>query len=170
LSRYLQRDFTGAEELLRGCVAEEFELPSTFCHLTRVLLMMIGTEKRAKRPTMPGSIASMRLPMSWPHLVPSVLFAILDGAEFSAVVGQIKSVLRRSAAQSEWTFVPCSITCRHAWANPITVSPGARRCALQPERGASPQTTFPSGLTRPQSPERTRSVLRTTRMAHSNLG
>lgn len=107
LSRYLRRDFTGAEELLRGCVAEEFELPSTFCHLTRVLLMM-NRDGEAREETNHAWEHREHAP---PYVVARTLFlqclfAMLDGAEFSAVVGQIKSVLRRSAAQSEWTVRP----------------------------------------------------------------
>ncbi|MGB9032306.1 MAG: proteasome accessory factor PafA2 family protein [Acidobacteriaceae bacterium] len=107
LSRYLQRDFIGAEELLRGCVAEEFELPSTFCHLTRVLLMM-NRDGEAREE---ANHAWERRELAPPYVVARTLFfrclfAMQDGAEFSAPLGQIKSVLHRFSAHSDWTIRP----------------------------------------------------------------
>jgi hypothetical protein len=107
LSRYLQRDFISAEELLRGCVAEDFELASTFCHLTRVLLMM-NRDGEAREEM---NHAWEHREHAQPYVVARTLFfqclfAMLDGAEFSAMLGQVKSVLHRFGAHSEWTVRP----------------------------------------------------------------
>src|SRR2546428_9073182 len=37
---YLKEDYRGAERVLRGLLEEGFEIPSTHCHLARVLLLM----------------------------------------------------------------------------------------------------------------------------------
>ncbi len=107
LSCYLRRDFTRAEELLRGCVADDFELPSTHCHLARVLLMT-NRDGEAREEANHAWEHREHAP---PYVVARTLFfqclfAMLDGAEFSAVVGQVKSVLCGSAAHSDWTVRP----------------------------------------------------------------
>ncbi|MFZ0692340.1 MAG: proteasome accessory factor PafA2 family protein, partial [Acidobacteriaceae bacterium] len=107
LGRYLQGDFTGAEELLRGCVAEDFELPSTHCHLARVLLMM----NRDAEARVEVSHAWELREHAPPYVVVrtlffQILFAMLDATDFSALIGQVKSVLVRRAAHSEWTIRP----------------------------------------------------------------
>ena len=56
---------------------------------------------------MPGSFASIAPPYVVARtLFFQVLFAMQDGTEFSALMGQMKSVLLRLSAHSDWTIRP----------------------------------------------------------------
>jgi hypothetical protein len=151
LSRYLQRDFISAEELLRRCVAEEFELPSTFCHLARVLLMMNrDTEAREE-----ANHAWERRELAPPYVVARTLFlqclfAMLDGGEFSAVLGQIKSVLHRFGAHSEWTVRPMLDHLRPRLGEPNYTLLRALADALSNPGAMSRLSEFPQWLDAPE--------------------
>ncbi len=105
--RILSGDYSGAEELLRGLLQEEFEVPSTHCHLARVLLM---TDREAE--------ARQEIDQAWAtrekaraYAVPRILFfqcvfTMLDAADTTTTVGQIKAALRAPAAHLDWTTQP----------------------------------------------------------------
>jgi proteasome accessory factor A len=105
--RILSGDYAGAEALLRVLLAERFCLPSTHCHLARVLLM---TDREAE--------AREQIGMGWAihrnaptyvvgrMLFFQIIFALFDGADISALVEQIKAVLQMPGADLDWTIRP----------------------------------------------------------------
>ena len=105
--RILSGDFAGAEVLLRGLLAEGFMLPSTHCHMARVLLM---TDREAE--------ARRNIARAWAireqadeYVVPRILFfqcvfAIFEGVAITAIVGQIREALHGEDAHLDWTIRP----------------------------------------------------------------
>lgn len=100
-------DYAQAESLLRRCLEEEFEVPGTHCHLARVLVML-GRESEARdeirraweaHPEGPAYVRARILFFQ-------CLFAMLDRAEFSDFVRQIKAVLVEGYAHSDWNIDP----------------------------------------------------------------
>jgi hypothetical protein len=106
-SCYQNGNYVRAVELLRGLVAERWELPGTHCHLVRVLLMMDRTDEArqelnlalANRAEAPSCILPRILFLQ-------CLFAMVDGAEFDGIVAQIKRALRAPGAHLDWTIRP----------------------------------------------------------------
>jgi proteasome accessory factor A len=106
-NRILGGDYSGAEALLRGLLQERFAAPSTHCHLARVLLMT-GREAEARA----------QIHQAWAireqadaYVVARILFfqcvfTMLDEADSSLVVGQIKAALRAPDAHLDWTILP----------------------------------------------------------------
>jgi len=100
-------NFSGAEELLRGVVAEEFEVASNRCHLARVLMMM-DREPEAREEV---SLAWSAREGAASYVVPRILFfrllfAVLDGQDLVEPIAQIKELLQDSSACSSWTIRP----------------------------------------------------------------
>ena len=99
--------FAAAEELLRGCVAEGFEVASNRCHLARVLVMMDreleAREEIAKAWDARDEAHSYVRPRI---LFFRCLFAILDGESPAEPITQIKDALRAGYAHSSWTIHP----------------------------------------------------------------
>jgi hypothetical protein len=105
--RYLNRDYSGAEALLRRLLAEQFELPSTHTHLARVL---VATDRFAE--------ARLEIERAWAthevgpgYVLPrilffQILFAILDEADFGSLIEQMKAALHAGDAHSGWTIQP----------------------------------------------------------------
>lgn len=105
--RILCGDFAGAEVLLRGLLAERFALPSTNCHMARVLLMTDRESEAREQINQAWAIRGQ----ADAYVVPRILFfrcifAIFDNAEMSSVVDQIRSALRESLSRSDWTILP----------------------------------------------------------------
>jgi len=105
--RILTGDYPGAEALLRGLLRERFAVPSTHCHLARVLLM---TDREAE--------ARERINQAWrlreqapAYVVLRILFfqcvfAMFDGANITPIVGRIKTALRQPDPHLDWTIQP----------------------------------------------------------------
>lgn len=105
--RILSGDFAGAETLLRGLIEERFILPSTHCHMARVLLM---TDREPE--------AREQIRMAWAiheeadtYVVPRILFfqcvfAMFDEAEIAGIIGQIRTALSDPGAHLDWTILP----------------------------------------------------------------
>ncbi len=103
----LTGDFAGAETLIRGLLSEGFMLPSSFCHLARVLLM---TDREAE--------ARHQIAQAWAnrdqasaYVIPRILFfqcifAMFDGAPITPLVGKIKGALNGPGAHLDWTILP----------------------------------------------------------------
>jgi proteasome accessory factor A len=105
--RILSGDYAGAEELLIGLLAEGFMLPSTRCHMARVLLM---TNREAEAREQISQAWAIRADAS-NYVVPRILFfqcifAIFDRAEITPIVRQIREVLSASSAHLDWTIRP----------------------------------------------------------------
>jgi len=107
LECYLSGDYSAAEGLLRECAAAGFELASTHCHLARTLMMQ-DREQDAR-----GEIRRARASYGGepPYVGPRILFfeclfAMLDGADGSHIVAQIKSRLLQSNAHLDWSIGP----------------------------------------------------------------
>lgn len=105
--RILSGDYAGAEVLLRGLLAETFMLPSTHCHVARVLLM---TDREAQAREHIAQAWAIRDQASQ-YVVPRILFfqcifAVFDGAAITGIVGQIRAALRGEDAHLDWTIRP----------------------------------------------------------------
>jgi hypothetical protein len=105
--RILSGDYAGAETLLRGLLEERFILPSTHCHLARVLLM---TDREAEAWEQINFAWAIREEAS-AYVVPRILFfqcvfSMLDGAGIDTLVGQIRVALRAPCPHMDWTIRP----------------------------------------------------------------
>jgi hypothetical protein len=104
---YQHGDYVAAEQLLRACVAAGYELASNRCHLARSLLMMDReAEARAEVEQAWAACAD-----AYDYVPPRILFlrclfAMLDGADYTAFIGQIKAVLNSNGARMNWTIHP----------------------------------------------------------------
>ena len=104
---YVRGDYSQAETLLSGCVDEQFEIPSTRCHLARTLVML-GREAEAREEinraweARAAGAAYVQARLLWFRC----LFAMLDGADFSVYVRQLKNLLQGSYAHSDWGIRP----------------------------------------------------------------
>jgi Pup-ligase protein len=106
LARYLSGDYSGAEEMLRACLSENFEQRSTHCHLARVLLM---TDRDAE--------AREEIQRAWQVAEPSMvyvlarlsffeyLFATMGDGAVSTHLSRLKGMLGRHA-HMDWTIQP----------------------------------------------------------------
>jgi hypothetical protein len=105
--RILSWDYSGAEGLLRGLLEEKFALPSTHCHLARVLLMT-NRETEARHEISEAWAVREEAPA---YVVPRILFfqcvfSMFDAADTTAIVGEIKAALLKPDAYLEWTIQP----------------------------------------------------------------
>ncbi|MGA3372081.1 MAG: proteasome accessory factor PafA2 family protein [Terracidiphilus sp.] len=110
--RILTGDFAGAETIIRGLLAEQFMMPSSLCHLARVLLMT-GREAEAREQI--AAAWAIHEDVST-YVVARMIFfqlvfAMLDGAELTgpeiaAVVARIRAALSEPAAHLDWTILP----------------------------------------------------------------
>ncbi len=107
LEFYLHGEYTAAEELLRGVLAEQFEVPSTHTHLARVL-MMINREDEAREQVAQAWAARNRGPayVTARTLFFQCLFDLFDGNAITGLVAQIKQVLSAGDAHMDWTIQP----------------------------------------------------------------
>jgi hypothetical protein len=106
-NRILTGDFAGAETILRELIDERFILPSTYCHMARVLLMT-GREPESRQ----------FIDMAWQiraqadaYVVLRILFfrcifAMLDGIGVANIVGVLRSALSEHFSTMEWTIHP----------------------------------------------------------------
>jgi proteasome accessory factor A len=105
--RILSGDYAGAEELLIGLLEEGFMLPSTRCHMARVLLM---TNREAEAREQIRQAWAIRAEAA-NYVVPRILFfqcifAIFDRADITPIVRQIREALSASSAHLDWTIRP----------------------------------------------------------------
>jgi proteasome accessory factor A len=105
--RILSGDFAGAEALLRGLIEERFILPSTHCHMARVLLM---TDREPEAREQIGMAWAIREEAD-SYVVPRILFfrcvfAMFDGAEIAGIIGQLRAALCDPGAHLDWTILP----------------------------------------------------------------
>ena len=107
LEFYLSGDFAVAEELLRGVLADQFEVPSTHTHLARVL-MMVNREDVAREQVALAWAARNQGPayVTGRTLFFQCLFAIFDGNAISGLVAQLKQVLSAGDAHMDWSIQP----------------------------------------------------------------
>ncbi len=96
-----------AEQLLRTCVAEGYELGSNRCHLARVLMLMNREEE-----------ARIEVELAWEsrtgaasYVAPRILFfrllfGMLDGSDLIDTIRELKSRLHHGGASSSWTIQP----------------------------------------------------------------
>jgi hypothetical protein len=104
---YVQGDFSQAETLLRGCLEEGCEVPSTHCHLARTLIMQ-GREPEARehiarawevRAAGPAYVQARILCFQ-------CLFAMIDGGDLTVYLSRIKTLLNESCAHCDWGIEP----------------------------------------------------------------
>ena len=105
--RILSGDCLGAEALLRGLLQEKFAVPSTHCHLARVLLVT-DRESEARQEIKQAWATREEAPA---YVVPRILFfqcvfTMLDAADTTTIVRQIKAALGAPDAHLEWTIQP----------------------------------------------------------------
>jgi proteasome accessory factor A len=110
--RILSGDFAGAEAIVRHLLAERFMMPSSLCHLARVLLMT-GREAEAREQIAAAWAIHEEAPT---YVVARMIFfqcvfAMLDGADLNeagiaAIVARIRAALCESAAHLDWTILP----------------------------------------------------------------
>jgi hypothetical protein len=110
--RILTGDFAGAETIIRGLLAERFMVPSSLCHLARVLLMT-GREAEAREQIAAAWVIHEDAPT---YVVARMIFfqlvfamldgAELNGAEIAAIVARIRAALSEPAAHLDWTILP----------------------------------------------------------------
>jgi hypothetical protein len=105
--RILTGDFEGAEALLRELLAERFCLPSTNCHMARVLLMT-NREAEAREQIVQGWIIHRNAPtyVVGRMLFFRIIFALFDGADISDLVEQLKAIMQQPGADLDWTIRP----------------------------------------------------------------
>ena len=104
---YENGDFMRAVEFLRELLQGRFELPSTHCHLVRVLLMMDMQDE-----------ARLELNLAWETreegptyvltrvLFLQCLFAMLNHVEIAGIVRQIREAFELPDAHLDWTIRP----------------------------------------------------------------
>lgn len=105
--RILSGDYVGAEAVVRSLLRERFEVSSTHCHLSRILLMT-GREAEAREQIARAWEARDEAPT---YVVARILFfqclfAMFDGANPAPIVAEIKATLDRSDANMDWTVLP----------------------------------------------------------------
>ncbi len=105
--RILSGDFAGAEVLLRGLLEECFMLPSTRCHMARVLVM---TDREPEARDQINQAWSIR-DHADTYVVPRMLFfqlvfALLDETDTAGVIGLMRTALRGFGATLDWAIVP----------------------------------------------------------------
>jgi proteasome accessory factor A len=105
--RILSGDYAGAEALLRVLLEERFCLPSTNCHIARVLLMT-NREAEAREQIRRGWAIHRDAPkyVVGRMLFFQIIFAFFDGTDISALVEQLKVLLQQPDAALDWTIRP----------------------------------------------------------------
>jgi hypothetical protein len=105
--RILTGDYAGAEALLRVLLEERFCLPSTNCHMARVLLMT-NREAEAREQISCGWAIHRNAPtyVVGRMLFFRIIFALFDGADISDLVEQLKAILQQPGADLDWTIRP----------------------------------------------------------------
>jgi proteasome accessory factor A len=105
--RILSGDYAGAEAILRVLLEERFCLPSTNCHLARVLLMT-NREAEAREQISQGWAIYRNAPtyVVGRMLFFQIVFALFDGVDISALTAQIKAILQQPGADLDWTIRP----------------------------------------------------------------
>lgn len=107
LDAYLSGDYSGAEELLRECLRENFELHSTHTHLARVLVLMDREDEARDQIT-----HTWRISHPPPDYVIGrmlffdCLFAMLDHLPISTPVGRLRDLLIQRSSHLDWTIHP----------------------------------------------------------------
>lgn len=105
---YLDGNYSGAEQLLRELIAENYETASNRCHLARALILM-GRDLEAREEI---ALAWEARAAARPYVVPRILFfryvfAVLDGGDCSDPLAEIKAVLVQGRnAHESWTIGP----------------------------------------------------------------
>jgi len=100
-------DYPAALHLLEALLADQFEVPSTRCHLARVYLLM-GREPDARRQV----AAAWEERAAAPRYVVGralwflTLFALIDGVDASPWIGRVKTLGPDEDAQMDWTMQP----------------------------------------------------------------
>lgn len=106
-NRILSGDYSGAESLLRGLLQERFAVPSTNCHLARVLLMTDREEEARQQVSLAWHIREEAPTYVLTRILFfQCLFAMLDRIDIADIVGQIKAALRAYDAHLDWTIQP----------------------------------------------------------------
>jgi hypothetical protein len=82
-------------------------MPSTLCHLARVLLMTDREEEAREQIRQAWAIRGE----ASNYVVPRILFfqcvfPIFDGAEFATLVAQIRASLDQPGSHNDWTILP----------------------------------------------------------------
>jgi proteasome accessory factor A len=105
--RILSGDYAGAEALLRVLLEERFCLPSTNCHMARVLLMT-NREAEAREQIDMGWAIHRNAPtyVVGRMLCFRIIFALFDEADISGLIEQIKATLQQPGADLDWTIRP----------------------------------------------------------------
>ncbi len=104
---YERGDYRGAEELLRGCIADRFEVAGNRCHLARVLMMMDRETEAREEIALAWSSREGAVCYVLPRILFfRLLFAMLDGQDLADPVERIKHLLRDGDACSSWTIRP----------------------------------------------------------------
>jgi hypothetical protein len=106
-SLYERGDYRGAEELLRGCVAEGFEVASNRCHLARALMLM-DREQEARAEV---ALAWEARADAESYVVPRILyfhyvFALLDRADPAGALCELLRCVREGGTSLNWTILP----------------------------------------------------------------
>jgi len=107
LRLYKTRNYSAAEELLRGLVQERYEVASNQCHLARALVLM-DREEEARREV---HLATENIENAYAYVLPRILFfewvfAVLDGIDSAAVGRRMREALLEPGANMEWTIEP----------------------------------------------------------------
>ncbi len=107
LHGYLSGDYGAAVAILLGLLQEDFELPSTLCHLARALMMMDREGEARERITQAQAI----LAQADAYMVPRILFfhclfTMFDGAGITHIVRDIQLALGVPGADHDWTILP----------------------------------------------------------------
>jgi hypothetical protein len=113
LEAYRTGDYGHAERLLRSLIVNRFEIPSTHCHLGRIMLI----QDNVAEALMETSAALEHRAEASPYVIPRILWLQLallytwpakaPGMDSAPVIlGRLKTVLAREGAHAEWTMDP----------------------------------------------------------------
>ena len=108
LEAYVNGDYQGALRLLRGLAEEGFEMPSTYCHLARALLLD-GSEAEAREQVDRAWEAHDAGTPSYVIgriLFYRVLFAMLDGDDPAPWIARLRALLGQRFVSNDWTIGP----------------------------------------------------------------
>jgi hypothetical protein len=107
LSCYLNGNYVEAEDLIRGLLAERFEVASNHCHLARIMILVDRFEEARQQI----AYARSEVNDSPTYVLPRILFlelifAMLDGGDCCDISARIGATLSTSGAQLEWIVQP----------------------------------------------------------------
>lgn len=105
--RIIGGDYAGAETLLIDLLAEGFMLPSTHCHMARVLLM---TDREVKAREQIAQAWAIRAEAP-AYVVARMLFFqcvfdLFDNVDMGATLATLKTALNAPDAHLDWTILP----------------------------------------------------------------